>query len=142
MSAEFGPSLYDRAKAAAKTVVSGGSLTDYKKLMRAECREGRELSFVLILCAALERLGGNIEPKDFEAVTDIMSKNKSGLSQGKDCLDEEIAGLKKLKAMSTLDGDKKETLSVLQLRDEYIRLIHDEDSGKQASVDKKLKVLK
>jgi hypothetical protein len=116
-------------------VKSGGNAADYKKQIRAKCKHGRELSFVLIMCAALERKKVTIEEADFQAASDMLKKNETGATEGADCFDEELAGLKKLKA--SLDPTTK-SMTAAAFKKKYLDLYNDADSSRVSANEKKL----
>ena len=77
---------------------SGGNAAKRREYVRAKCKHGRERMFVSIMTAALKRAHVNIEETDFDAASELLKASAAtGLTKGKDCFEEELRGLKKLK---------------------------------------------
>jgi hypothetical protein len=138
MSTEYGASLSDHVKAAWRNPLDGRAR---RAEIRAKCAPGREEAIVLILCAALRRLGGSIEPDDLDAATNALRRQTGRGLGGSACLDAEIAGLKKI-------GDKMKrnggTLPADAMLKEYIRIFNNEDDEDKpnAALDRKLATVK
>jgi len=113
-----GATFSDHVRGAVKAVSNGGVshyIKTVKEANRKVCIQGRELGFVLVLCAALKRVGGSVTAEDVEAIKMALQKHITGLTPGADCFDAEMKGYEKLK---TAVGDG---MTPTQFEQEFMR---------------------